>query len=334
MSLRLQGLDIRVWQELGTEMPPGERNEALYERLRGSLDWSRRPRAERFRRSPVRMLRLKLLLQLGVAVRVRVPTFFGGTMLCVVPDHVSQHICRDGYFEPDLSFAILALLGEAETFVDIGAHVGYFSLLARHIVGPKGKVVAFEPSPRTRAITLRNARPFHNLAVEPLAAWSGRTSISFNDYGWRYAAYNSYTSARLKKKPLRGKVIRVETTDLDSYFEARTIVPSFIKVDAESAEMQVLQGLTKTMQKEDPVISLEVGDRDLQGVPLSSELIAFAARFGYGPFEVRDFRIQRHTPTHRYGGGNLLLAKRDLSGLSLDPRGAARKSASKLRAPV
>jgi FkbM family methyltransferase len=309
-------------------MLPSERNEALYGRLLDSLDWSRQPRAERFRRSPLRLMRLKLLLQLNATARMQVPTFFGGSMMCVIPDHVAQHIVRDGHFEPDLTFAVLALLGEAETFVDVGAHFGYFSLLARQIVGPKGKVVAFEPTPRTRAITLRNIRPFDNVAVEPLAAWSGRATISFNDYGWPYAAYNSYTAARLKTKPLRGEIIRVDTIDLDSYFEERAITPSFIKVDAESAEMQVLQGLTKTMRESSPVISLEVGDRDIEGVPLSRELIAFAARFGYVPFEVNNFRLQEHTPARRYKYGNLILSKQDLDGLSLnspaDP-GAGRK---------
>jgi FkbM family methyltransferase len=285
------------------------------------IAWSRRPRAERFRRSPVRMMQLRLLLQLGVVARVRAPMFFGGTMECVVPDRVCENICRQGHFEPDLTFAIIALLREAETFVDVGAHVGYFSLLARHIVGPGGKVVAFEPTPRTRAITLRNARPFDNLTVEPLAAWSSRTTIAFNDFGRRYAAYNSYTAARLRKATLRGEVIRVEATDLDSYFEARGIVPSFIKIDAESAEMKVLQGLVKTMQDYGPVISLEVGDRDIEEVPPSSELIAFAARVGYLPFEVRDFRLHEHTPARRYEGGNVILSKRDLNGLSLDAGG-------------
>jgi FkbM family methyltransferase len=299
-------------------MLPSERNEVLYGRLLDSLDWSSRPRAERFRRSPLRLMRLKLLLQLGAEAQMRVPTFFGGDMLCVVPDHVAQHIARDGHFEPDLTFAILALLGESETFVDVGAHVGYFSLLARQIVGPKGKVVAFEPTPRTRAMTLRNAQPFDNITVEPLAVWSGRTTISFNDYGWHYAAYNSYTAARFRKKPPQSEIIRVDTTDLDSYFEVRAIAPSFIKIDAESAEMQVLQGLSKTMRESSPVISLEVGDRDIEGVPLSRELIAFAARFGYVPFEVNDFRLQEHAPARRYKYGNLILSKRDLNGLSLN----------------
>jgi len=63
-----------------------------------------------------------------------------------------------GFFEEGLTRAIIEKLRPGDTFVDIGAHVGYYTILASLLVGAEGHVVAFEPTPRTapsHAIPLR-----------------------------------------------------------------------------------------------------------------------------------------------------------------------------------
>ena len=73
-------------------------------------------------------------------------------------DPVSQfgsHLGR-GYYEPELTFALWSLLSPGDTFVDVGANEGYFSVIASKLVGTDGKVLAIEPQTRLRSVLETN----------------------------------------------------------------------------------------------------------------------------------------------------------------------------------
>ena len=66
---------------------------------------------------------------------------------------VGHTVARTGSYEPEVSSTLRQVLRPGGTFVDIGANIGWFSLLAASLVGPTGRVIAIEPNPRNVALT-------------------------------------------------------------------------------------------------------------------------------------------------------------------------------------
>lgn len=83
-------------------------------------------------------------------------TGFGARLHCNTRDLIQRTILSFGVWEPDVSAAIERSLAEGDVFVDIGANIGYDSLLASRRVGRTGKVVAIEAAPQTFAHLQRN----------------------------------------------------------------------------------------------------------------------------------------------------------------------------------
>ena len=85
-------------------------------------------------------------------------TAFGSQFDCVLTDLVSRYIYLFGIWEPDVTHFVRASLAPGDTFVDVGAHVGYYTLLASRLVGTEGAVVAIEPSDPSFRNLLQNVR--------------------------------------------------------------------------------------------------------------------------------------------------------------------------------
>jgi FkbM family methyltransferase len=83
-------------------------------------------------------------------------TYFGARIHCNPLDLIQRMILHFGVWEPDVSRVIEQNLAPGDVFVDVGANIGYDTLLASCRVGPTGKVVSIEASPRTFALLQRN----------------------------------------------------------------------------------------------------------------------------------------------------------------------------------
>lgn len=131
------------------------------------------------------------------------------------------------------------------TVVDIGAFVGFYTLLAASLVGPKGKVYAFEPNPHAFEILLRNVQENgYEECVEIIPkAISNRKAqlrLFIND---RVPAESSFYKRE-------GYSVEVESIPLDEFFAGRGWPEvHFIKVDVEGAEVEVLEGMKETVRR-------------------------------------------------------------------------------------
>jgi len=135
-----------------------------------------------------------------------------------------------------------------ETVYDIGAHVGFYTLLASELVGEHGKVVAFEPLPRNLKFLQKHIElnGLANVQVidKAVASENGRVLFSHNEDGSR---------ARMSDK---GE-IEVDVVSVDSLIEKRVIAPpDFVKIDVEGAELLVLTGAKRTLDEYCPFILL------------------------------------------------------------------------------
>lgn len=83
-------------------------------------------------------------------------TYFGARMLCNPNDYIQKKILNFGVWEPDISHVIENTLSDGDVFVDIGANVGYDTLLASWRVGSTGRVIAIEACGRTFKLMKNN----------------------------------------------------------------------------------------------------------------------------------------------------------------------------------
>jgi hypothetical protein len=120
------------------------RRQDLINKLSSAVYRARRDRLKRLVANPWKMIYPKLLTIIHKTREVKARTFWGEEMHVWLPENVSKSIWRYGFFEEDVCLYMLYHLEEGMTFIDIGAHIGFFTLLGSHLVGKKGNVLSFE----------------------------------------------------------------------------------------------------------------------------------------------------------------------------------------------
>ena len=249
-------------------------------------------------------LRMRPFMPFAREVRAR--TFFDAEMRVMLPEESACQLYGDGLIEEDVTTFLLTHVRPGMTFIDVGANVGYFTLLAAHLVQPSGSVHAFEPTPQTCALLRRNTHGKPNITVHQQALWSSRTTLAFYDYGPQYSVLNSLRQHRLVQEAqirLR-QAYEVECLPLDAYCAECHLVPDFIKLDAESAEPHILRGSAHTIAQHKPIIALEVWDDSSRN---SRDDLAFLLDHGYAAFEYQAGEITPHRLKERYDYTNILL---------------------------
>tara|TARA_B110001452_G_scaffold157073_1_gene130721 strand:- start:2458 stop:3282 length:825 start_codon:yes stop_codon:yes gene_type:complete len=234
-------------------------------------------------------------------------SFFETKLNLIIPETVSSSIYTCGYFEEKLTRAFIKLISPGDVLIDIGAHIGYFSLLASELVGSNGMVYSFEPTASTYKLLESNTFRVKNIKTINKAVFSENKEIEFNDYGPRYSAMNSFTEGRFDENADRAFTkLEVKAIKLDDFVAKNNIKPNFIKIDAESAEYDILKGMQKIMTIDKPIITVEVGDFGIRNIKTSKELIEYAMSFGYKPY-LFDRKLIEHKPRGLYSYQNIIL---------------------------
>nr|MBA2622042.1 FkbM family methyltransferase [Chthoniobacterales bacterium] len=160
----------------------------------------------------------------------------------------SNHGCWLGSYEQEKQKLFASSISLGSVVYDIGANVGFYTLLASELVGDSGRVIAFEPLPRNLSllrdhIHLNNLR---NVQVIEAAVADRIGDAMFDD----------------QRNPSMGQLsesgrIEVRTVALDDLVESETIPPpDFIKIDVEGAEGGVLKGAERVLLRQQPTIFL------------------------------------------------------------------------------
>jgi FkbM family methyltransferase len=156
--------------------------------------------------------------------------------------------------------AIAANLKPGDVFFDVGANVGFFSMIAARLVGPSGRVIAFEPVPSNVAVIRENARlnGFQHVQIVEQAVYreSGRSELALADY-----AGGAMLAAIGRPPDDSGRTLQVATTSLDdAVFGAGLPAPRLIKIDVEGAELDVLIGMERLLKEVRPIVLFEIDD--------------------------------------------------------------------------
>jgi FkbM family methyltransferase len=178
----------------------------------------------------------------------------GDRVYCLVSD--DDYLASfGGTFDPDLTRLFHLLVREQDTVVDVGANVGctsiLFAALAHH-------VYAFEPSPSTYAFLRLNLKEARVLNVQTfnlaLGAVPGRTRLIYA----RNNRSGAFVAASLQ--PSEGHVIEeVQMRTLDDVVESAVVGPvDVIKIDVEGFEAKVIEGAERVLQRDRPIVVLEL----------------------------------------------------------------------------
>jgi FkbM family methyltransferase len=188
------------------------------------------------------------------AWRGRLTRLRNGVPIEVDPrDMVGSEILRQGCWEWETFHFLSAWLKPGMTFIDIGAHVGQYSLLASAAVGRAGDVHGFEPHPELYRVLRRNLR-----RARASNASAHRVALADRD-GTRdlfLQPFDNPGATSLRPDGLAGeRRVRVRATTLDGYLRAKEIPRvDLIKIDVEGAERLVLAGAAATLDANPDVV--------------------------------------------------------------------------------
>lgn len=162
-----------------------------------------------------------------------------------------------GCYEPHVMAALRKILRPRDTFVDLGAHIGYHSYFAAGLVGAAGQVFSFEADPANFLRLRENLEHFPQASPQHCAIWSGEEKLMFTrsesskESGWG-------ALARVRTAPERDQV-EVPGVSLDAWTERMGLKEiRAIKMDVEGAELAVLRGAERVLQNMRPALVLEV----------------------------------------------------------------------------
>jgi FkbM family methyltransferase len=160
-----------------------------------------------------------------------------------------------GFFEFDKQRLISSAVQPATVFYDVGANVGFYSLLAGALVGAAGRVFAFEPLSRNLGYLKRHLvlNDVANVEILELAVGDQDGPGTFNS---EPTGYMGHLSAEGR--------ISVPIAKLDSLLESgRLLPPNYIKMDIEGGELPALRGARRCVQQYRPLIFLATHGRDI-----------------------------------------------------------------------
>lgn len=162
-----------------------------------------------------------------------------------------------GYNELPVQQAFCDHVLKGHVVYDVGANIGFFALLAARLVGPAGKVFAFEPVPANAQLVRSNAAANHLAqlkVIEAAVADEGkRMQLALAEH-----AGGAMLSRAGQPPDAKGRItVDVVTLD-DMVLGSRLPAPDFIKLDVEGAESLALSGMSRVLSERQPRLLIEV----------------------------------------------------------------------------
>lgn len=202
---------------------------------------------------------------------------------------IGWNIIRGSYEKPELDFA-RRTIKPGQNVIDIGANIGVFAITMASLVGPQGKVYAFEPQEREARLmvqSLAENRFTDRVVFERAAISDQRGRGQLVSAAQTINAGGAYLSNNSEYLPAGHERNDVELITLDTYHFKRPI--SFIKIDVEGAELLALRGGTQLLKEDHPVILSELHPAQLSRVSGCSlaEFVGMLERLNYTCHDLR-----------------------------------------------
>lgn len=184
--------------------------------------------------------------------------------------HYHRQICRNTFEAGEPEFDLLSTyVTEGDWVLDIGANVGHYSKRLSELVGPSGRVIAFEPVPETFSLLAANVLifKFSNTTLINAAA-SDRLKLSGMTFPCFSTGLNNLYEAALvdsSDAPFSALTVPVDNFSISHHI-------SLVKIDTEGHEMSVLKGMISLIRAHHPIMIIETSKK---------EVIEYLANEGY-----------------------------------------------------
>ena len=166
--------------------------------------------------------------------------------------HISFMLAKKGIWEPLQTRLVLRLVLNGQTVVDVGANIGYYTLMMSRLVGPRGKILAFEPEPSNFELLRKNIKlnRIGNVVLE-------RKAVAHRDFrADLYLSAENMGDHRLFDARSGRPSCRVDAVALDGHPALEEGPVHFVKVDTQGAEPSVIDGMTGIIERNRQVLSL------------------------------------------------------------------------------
>jgi FkbM family methyltransferase len=186
-----------------------------------------------------------------------------GLVMELDPDEWPQVDLRaNGCLEPRTTALFERILRPGDTFVDVGAHVGFHSLLARRLVGENGRIFSIEPQPYNCAKLLANAElnGFANIAVMAAAAGDADGFIALKNQSRRDRSRLTLAGGGVNDGALTFIVPKITLSWLFEAYDLHRV--KLLKIDVEGFELEVLQGARDAIGRVDNIVLEVLPDGD------------------------------------------------------------------------
>ncbi len=195
----------------------------------------------------------------------------------------SLNLASGVVFEPNEVALIKEHVKKGDTVIDIGANIGYYTLLFAQLVGESGQVIAFEPDPENFALLHKNIilNQYNNVKLLQKAV------SNQNKQTYLYLCDDNKGMHRLYDSVCcRGRV-EVETICLDDYLPKIVKKVDFIKIDIEGAEYDALRGMEKILYQQRPKLLTEFSPAALFEYGIKPQIyVDFLTQLGFDLYQV------------------------------------------------
>ena len=191
----------------------------------------------------------------------------------------SSHGCWLGSYEFSKQKIFIEHVSEGQIVYDIGAHVGFYTLLSSQLVGTTGQVIAFEPFPPNVAYIQRHIilNDLKNVKLIQKAVSNRYDQVTFQ-------IANSSSMGHLAEGKISGDSIIVDTIALDQFISDEGLpLPDVVKVDIEGAEFDFLQGARNLFESRSIKLFLATHGSDVH-----SSCVTFLQEMGYEVVSLED----------------------------------------------
>jgi FkbM family methyltransferase len=223
-------------------------------------------------------------------------------------DSILSRLIYNGFETEEINF-LRKNLNEGDTFVDVGANVGIFSIIASEIVGVQGKVISFEPTPTSfnrlkENISLNGS---NNVECRNIALSDRKGIMDFNISDSGFDAWNSF--AKVDDKLQQQIVVSVSTLDAElQNFDKESV--KFVKIDVEGWEKFVLLGGAMFFKTYSPMVMIEFTEQNtFQAGYIVQELFSIMEDWGYNWHRIEDGKLVPEKMRLRYPYDNLIALK-------------------------